>query len=387
MPTLWQRDLDQARTNLTRWLAGQLGHPADLELSTVTAPQGSGFSNETLFVDATWTDAGRRRTDRLAIRVEQTGYQAYPEYDLASQYRLLQVLAGTDVPVPVVRWLETEDKSVLGTTFYVMDYVAGRVPPDNPSYNVMGWLSEATPDEVAAVWWGSIDCLARVARLEPRRLGLDFLGRGDLGNTPIDRQLSYQRWFHDWAARGLEQPVPDAAWEWLVANRPRHEPERLVWGDARMGNVLYDGTTPVAAIDWESATLGSPETDLGWTLFVEASHVDMADGKRLAGLPSPEETVARWQDLTGLTVRHRHYYEVFAGYRFSLAMIRIAQQLGHYGMFEPRAARAFEVDNHVTRLLARLLNLPAPSEALDRITYPETEQLTLRPATRPRPRL
>ena len=81
---------------------------------------------------------------------------------------------------------------------------------------------------------------------------------------------------------------------------------------------------------------------------------------RLPGFPSYEATAERYQELTGFELRNLHYYEVFAGFRFAVVMLRIAQQCLQYGVMDEPKSRAFERNNMVTQLLAGLLDLPAP---------------------------
>jgi aminoglycoside phosphotransferase (APT) family kinase protein len=132
--------------------------------------------------------------------------------------------------------------------------------------------------------------------------------------------------------------------------------------DARIGNIVFDGTRPAAVLDWEMATLGSPEEDLAWTVFVDRHHSEGLGVPRLEGFPGVEETVERYQALTGFAVRSLHFWQAFAGFRFGVVMARIAQQMIHYGVMTPEQGRAFELDNTVTRLLAELLELPPPGE-------------------------
>jgi len=189
---------------------------------------------------------------------------------------------------------------------------------------------------------------------------LMFLARPALGKTAIDQNLNYYKRYLDWAARGLEQPVPEAGYAWLIENKPEGEPEGLVWGDARIGNIIWDGTRPAAVVDWESAALGSPEMDFGWTFFLDRYHSEGLGNVRLAGFPSREETITRYEQLTGHTLSHLHYYEVLAGFRFSCSLIRIAQQLVYYEFMDEKAGRKLEIDNPITRLLAKLLEMPFP---------------------------
>ena len=83
---------------------------------------------------------------------------------------------------------------------------------------------------------------------------------------------------------------------------------------------------------------------------------------RLAGFPSYDECTAYYESRTGHRVAHLHYYQVFAGFRFSVIMMRIAQQIVHYELMTPEQGRAIELDNTVTQLTAKLLDLPPPSE-------------------------
>jgi aminoglycoside phosphotransferase (APT) family kinase protein len=97
-------------------------------------------------------------------------------------------------------------------------------------------------------------------------------------------------------------------------------------------------------LDWEMVTLGSPEADLAWTIFLDRHHSEGIDTPRLEGFPSYEESIERYQLLTGHRVRHLHYYQVFAGYRFAVIMMRIAQQLVRYGLMDEAGGRNFELE-------------------------------------------
>ena len=360
MPTPWKRDLEADRTQLLAWLARQLPSGAGPRLSELTTPTTSGFSNDTLLCELAWREAGRERREPLVVRVQPTGFQVFPEYDLALQVRTLNLLAATNVPVPRVLWFEPEDRSVLGAPFYVMARVAGRVPTDNPPYHTGGWMTEASPAEREAIWWGGIECIAKIHRLDWKALGFGFLERPELGGSGLERQLAYYRGYLAWAARGEPQPTIEAALAWLEQHAPVDEPTRLLWGDARIGNVIFDGTKPAAVLDWEMVTLGSPEADLAWAIFLDRHHSEGVEAPRLAGFPSYEATVARYESLTGHRVKHLHYYQVFAGFRFAVIFLRIAQQIVHYELMDAAAGRRFELDNTVTRLLAKDLGLPPP---------------------------
>ena len=152
----------------------------------------------------------------------------------------------------------------------------------------------------------------------------------------------------------------EAAHEWLLKNKPADEPEVLVWGDARIGNIIFDGTTPVAVLDWEMVNVGSPEKDVAWSVFLDRHHSEGIETPRLEGFPSYEDTTAYYEEQSGHRVKHLEYYQVYAGYRFGIIMMRIAQQLVHYELMNAEQGREMEVNNTVTRLTAKILDLPPP---------------------------
>jgi aminoglycoside phosphotransferase (APT) family kinase protein len=367
MPTPWQRNLEQDGPKFEAWLRRQLGGARDLTLTPLVAPTSSGFSNETLLCEATWTDAGAPRRESLVVRIQPTGYQVFPEYDMGLQFRTMQLLAQTDVPVPRVLWLETQDDSIFGAPFYVMAKVAGRVPTDQPPYHVGGWMMEISPAERRAIFLGGFEAMARIHKLDLDATGFGFLRRPELGANGLEQELAYYERYLEWAGAGREQPVAEAARSWLQKNKPSGEPEGLVWGDARIGNIIFDGTKLAAVLDWEMVTCGSPEKDIGWAVFLDRHHSEGLGAPRLEGFPSYDECMAYYESRTGHRVAHLHYYQVFAGFRFSVVMMRIAQQLLHYGLMTKEQSRAMEIDNTVTKLTAKLLDLPPPSEYLAKL--------------------
>jgi len=355
MPTMWQRDLDADRTRLTSWLQRQLPQARRLRITDLVAPQSSGFSNETLLFDLEYALDGQAHREALVVRIEPTGFQVFPEYDLGLQFRTMQRLAGSAVPVPPTRWIETVDRGILGAPFYVMGQVAGRVPPDNPPYHAAGWLTEVAPAERTAIWWSGVDMLATIHGLDWRGLGFADLTTPALGATPLDWQLTYYERYLAWAGAGRPQPIIERAFAWLRAHKPSDEPVVLAWGDARIGNIIFAGTAPAAVLDWEMVTLGSPEMDLAWSIFLDRHHSEGIGSARLEGFPSYDDTVARYEARSGRRVRHLHYYQVLAGFRFAVIMLRIAQQMVTYGMLDEAGGRNFELDNTVTRLLETVL--------------------------------
>ena len=295
------------------------------------------------------------RSAALVARLPPSGMPVFPCYDLGRQFRIQQALAATGVPLARMLWLE-EDPGVLGAPFYVMEQVAGRTPSDSPTYHVSGWVAEElSPAERESMWWSGLRALADVHHADWRGLGLGFL---DVPGDLLEQHIAEYEHMLAWA-NGKPQSNLERALQWLRTHRPpEDEPRVLCWGDSRLGNMIFDGARCAAVLDWEMARIASPELDLAWWIYMDRHHSEGALTPRLSGLPSRQETVERYEQWTGHRVRNLEYYEVFASVRFAVIMIRVGQQLEHYG-FLPKDS-GFEVNNSSTQLLARLLGLPAP---------------------------
>ncbi|MCU1588232.1 MAG: aminoglycoside phosphotransferase, partial [Frankiales bacterium] len=189
MPIPAQRDVEQSRTQLAAWVAPRVDADGDVVLSEFRGPGATGFSNETLIVDASWVSGGEPQQETWVIRVAPTGYTLFPDAAFELQHAVLTTLARqSPVPVPHVRWFE-QDAAVLGASFFVMDFVDGLVPPDNPPYHVSGWLHDVTPQVRERVWWGAIDTMAELHQLDVSTLGLPPLLQG------LPEQLAYYERF------------------------------------------------------------------------------------------------------------------------------------------------------------------------------------------------
>jgi aminoglycoside phosphotransferase (APT) family kinase protein len=265
----------------------------------------------------------------------------------------------TDVLVPPVIGFE-RDASVLGAPFFVMEKIAGRIPEDNPPYHAEGWVTEVAPAARASMWWTGIEQMAAVHRVDWRQLGLGFLDDAGRGRPGLEQQLDYYGEYFAWAAGDHPQPVAKAALDWLRANRPEpDDPIGLCWGDARIGNMIFDHDRCVAVLDWEMVTLGPWEQDLAWWLFLDRHHSEGLGVPRLEGFPSHADTVARYEELMGRRARNLDYYTVFAGFRFAVVMIRVIAMAVAFGLLPPDTDMG--TNNIVTRLLAQDLGLPSTS--------------------------
>jgi len=358
MPIPVPRDLEQARRAIQAWLAERRPKAGSLAVSELSSPGMTGFSNETLIFDVSWTEGGRPCSESLVIRVRPTGHRIFLEDDFELQYQVMAELGSRQAPVPAVHEFET-DPSVLGAPFFVMSKVAGEAPGDVPSYNAEGFIFDLDPAERHRLWVSAMEALTRIHR-ESAAGGFEFLAKSGRGSTGLDQQIHYYEESLAWAAEGRTQPVAEAAWEWLSGHLPAERPTALSWGDARLANMLFEGAECRAVLDWEMLSLGGPQMDLGWWLFLDRFSSEGMSLARLDGLGTREETIALWTERTGLAAGDVEFYEVFAGLRFAVIMIRMARM---FEAWDVPAPPDMETNNGATQVLARMLDLEPPGQA------------------------
>jgi len=347
------------RSELTAWLRERMPEATGLAISEPEKP-GMGLSSETYLFDAKWKEAGERKSRGMVLRSAPADFKVFPEYDLGHQFRIMQALGETNVPVAKMLWLE-EDPSVIGAPFFLMERLYGEVPQDFPPYHGSGMYFEATPRMRAKMWWGSLDAMADIHKLAWKRLDLSFLGQPGSGTDPVDRQLAYWQRFFAWMKDDPQEshPILASALDWLDDHRYAPQRVSLCWGDARMGNTLYSvpDRDVLAIMDWEMAYLGDPESDLAWFLLLDWQHSTGAGLPRCEGTPSWEETVARYEERTGWKVKNLFYNEVLAATRYGMILVSVFRKFRRQGIpFDEDMVR----NNVCTQRLAELLDLPSP---------------------------
>lgn len=188
------------------------------------------------------------------LRKKPPGVLLPSAHAVEREYRVMQALAGSGVPVPQMLSL-CDDAGVLGTPFFVMQHVAGRVLgarlPD-----------EGSPAERRAVTLDLARVLATLHRVDWRGIGLADFGRPE---RFLQRQVA--RWSAQWdASRTAPLPAMEQLRDWLAAHLPDDDDAALVHGDYRLGNVLVDPALPrvKVVLDWELATIGHPLADLAY---------------------------------------------------------------------------------------------------------------------------
>jgi aminoglycoside phosphotransferase (APT) family kinase protein len=328
------RDYAATAPRIAQWLEGRLG--SDVTIANLRTPHGAGLANETLLFEASYGAGGERRSRGLVVRVKPTAVQLFPDPDFDGLYRLLETLRGHgEVKVPEVLWRE-DDPAVVGAPFFVMEMLRARTPISQPAYTASGWLAEATPAQRRTAWTTAVAGLASVHRV-PGDL-VAFIGWPQYGPTGEDQQLGY--WAH--YGRWCGFPLPDevlALGEWVEAHRPHDPGVHLSWGDARIGNMMFGDDFQLAGVlDWDQMSLADPRHDLTWWLYFD-NHYSVGVGvPRPEGMGDRAETIALWEDLTGLRSGDLTWYEVFMAYK--LSMISMKTFMAAKAPYETAAAQA-----------------------------------------------
>ena len=241
VPVLEAHRLDEAR------LAEYLEQHNLLDGALKVRQFQGGQSNPTYLLES----GGRQ----YVLRKKPPGKVLPSAHQVDREYRVMKALGEhSEVPVPAMHVL-CEDDEVIGTSFYVMDFVPGRV-------FTQPQLEALPKDQRADLYNDKIDTLAKLHSVDYQAAGL-----GDFGKPKgyVERQV--KRWSAQYeASKTDEMPAMDNLMAWLADNIPQDDSAAIAHGDFRLGNLLVDNRTPdvVAVLDWELATIGHPLADLAY---------------------------------------------------------------------------------------------------------------------------
>jgi aminoglycoside phosphotransferase (APT) family kinase protein len=292
-----------------------------------------GLSTETFLFDLQCDgDDGRPTTLKPLVFRRPPDVSLYPDYDLTRQVMVMNRLQSTPLKVPTVCWLD-RDSVDLGTPYYVMEQLPTiGTASDFPSYHSQGLYFEATPEQRATMWWGCVQTIADVHALDWRSLRLEKLLVPRRGEQPLQQVVEYCDELLRWETAQPRQELVDAI-AWLRANIYQPEHVVLCWGDSRLSNILYGPQYEVTAVlDWEIAYIGDHEADLAWLLFVDWACSEYEGVPRLAGTPPREETVARYEQMSGRAVQNLRYNEVLAAVEIGIPVSRLETRLRNQGL-------------------------------------------------------
>jgi aminoglycoside phosphotransferase (APT) family kinase protein len=345
------RDFEATARSLEGWLAERLPDASSVEVLPIETPKGTGVANETLLFDARWREAGKETRGGFAARLA-TDNPLWMDADVGRQFKMYEALA--NIPgLPVPRAIGYEpDSGLLGTPFFVAERIAGRVPGDNPHYTEAGFVFNATPEQRRTMWEDAVRKLARLHQVETDRF--DFLERPHLGESGLEQELRHWRNYFDWARGDREDDLIEFAFEWLVSNLPDPAPTSLSWGDARVGNMIFDDWQVKAILDWDQVSLAGPEADLAWWI-----QMDRFAWNILPGVGDPDDLIDLWEAETGRKAQDLHWHRVFTAFRLSTVMFKLHAQIFEAGL-EGKATAELALKTGSIEQLAILLGKPLP---------------------------
>ena len=338
------RDVTTLPAVMSKWLSTVLPAGATPEVTIESGVDSNGMSSETIILTARWQEDGQAKEQKLVARVAPTAedVQVFPTYRLDHQFDVIRTVGElTDVPVPRVRWLEPTG-DVLGTPFFLMDHVDGLVPPDVMPYTFgNNWFADAPAERQRELQDATVGVLATLHSIPNATKTFAYLSEVQQGDTALRGQLNWLRSWYDFAVPDIgRSPLLERSFAWLEDNWPAEvaagEPV-LLWGDSRVGNVLYRDFQPVAVLDWEMVTLGPREIDVAWMIF---AHMVFQELTGLAGMPGLPEVMresdvrATYKRLTGGEVGDLQWFYVYCGVIWALVFMRTGARRVHFGETE-----------------------------------------------------
>jgi len=318
------RDLEVLAGKLAGWMAGKLPGASNMRIGNLDYPKGAGQSHETILFDAQWDEGGAPRSQGCVVRIKPASFTVFPDNLFEEQYQVMKVLHDSGyVRVAKPLWLEP-DASLLGQPFFVMEKKQGRVPVSIPPYARSGWLSEATPAQRRHLWEGAVRQLAAIQCVPLSEV--PFLAGPDHARDGLAQEWDKYTRFVEWVKDDPRAEILEAGRQRLLADWPKNQPEGMVWGDARIGNMMFDENFDVVAVmDWEQPSLGGALHDLAWfCTLAETMHGKSSQlGAYLEGMGSREETIALWEEVCGKSAADLEWYEDFTQLKMSCTGIRL----------------------------------------------------------------
>jgi aminoglycoside phosphotransferase (APT) family kinase protein len=282
--------------------------------SLALSPLTGGQSNPTFRVQ---TPGGS-----YVLRKRPAGELLASAHAIDREFRVMSALHTTAIPVPKM-FFYCDDESIVGTSFYLMEFLDGRVFVDQS-------LPGVPPAERKALYWEMNRVIGELHRVEPAAIALADYGR--VGNY-LGRQVA--RWTRQYqASTTLRVPSMDRLIEWLPEHLPPDDRTTLVHGDFRIDNLVFHPTQSrvIGVLDWELSTLGNPIADfayhcMSWrippAMWRGIGELDLV----ALGIPLESDYVRRYTEATGIDVAgHWEFYLAYNLFRMAAILHGIAQR-------------------------------------------------------------
>lgn len=338
------RDVTTLPGVLSAWLSTVMPDGVVPEITVESGIDSNGMSSETIVLTGRWESDGTPVEQKWVARVAPTAADVpvFSSYRLDHQFEVIRLageLAG--IPVPQVRYLENTG-SVLGAPFFLMDHVDGIVPPDVMPYTFGdNWFFDASTEQQRELQDSTIEVLAKLHSIPNAESTFAFLDDGQTGDTALRKHFNWLRDWYEFAVPDIgRSPLIERSLGWLETHWPAETAASdtvLLWGDARIGNVLYQDFRPVAVLDWEMTTLGPRELDVAWSIF---AHMVFQELGGLAGLPGLPDVLREsdvretYQRLAGVELGDLHWFYVYSGVIWACVFMRTGARRVRFGEME-----------------------------------------------------
>lgn len=322
------RDLRRVEEGFARWLRRRWGGAGSVTVRAELVT-GGGYSNDVVFVDVDVEADGGPPVpgSQLVLRLPPDGPTLFRTYDLGMQVAVQEAARRGGVPVPA--FVEAEpDPDWIGAPFLVMSRVAGHVSGELAVADewIMGLgsagqrtLHEAFLDALAQVHASPVDHLAAAATADRLR------GAGAGSGGALVDEVDWWRDLVDWTFDGAMPASLADGFAWCREQAPDPAPPSgLLWGDVRLGNVVFgDDLSVRAVLDWEMASIGPAESDLAWSTALDEIAGELV-GSRVPGFLARDEIVDRHEQALGRPLVAFRWFEIFAMLRAAALNVRTA---------------------------------------------------------------
>lgn len=336
----------KVKADLQRWYRDKLGL-AKAHITAFDIPF-SGVVNETYLHTVEYLDNNRPKQVSAVLRLQPRDSKTpIPNVDVNEQAFVLKALSRIEgLLTPKILWAEPDD-AWLGRAFYIMEKMPGKaVFDENIAPNTEDLLGEMYDQAFAA--------LVKIHAVDWQQAGLEGIFPGYPQQSPLRAQLENYRLHLTEASAGKHYKLFEDAYDWLAENIPQQTPPVLNWGDARIGNMLFDGTRLSGVLDWEIAEITSREVDVGWFTFFEGYLPKDESWRSL----STATLVESYQKKAGVELIDLDYFERWAAFRLSVMRLRAGRYAIECGE-EPATSRVCEV-NFATVRMAQLFGFEVP---------------------------
>lgn len=336
-PRTSTRDPESLLESFAEWLGHEVDATTPPTIVSHGGPAGAGLSSDTLLLDVTIDRDDEPVTRPVVLRLPppDDAFPIFEHYDLARQVESMRVVrAGCDAPVPEILWAETTGDAI-GVPFFVMERVDGLVPPDILPYTWGSWVTELDHAQLASMTSDAVDSLVAIHSVAPTDTLIDAERSSASGAKSLERHLARMRRHFEWARRDRDFPTIERAFIALEGSIPRIDrPDVLLWGDARIGNILWREARAVAILDWEMTTVGPCELDVAWMAYFAMTFQRSAEARGHPGVPSLlrlEDVIRNYESATGVALRSFDWFLALTGLHQSIIGIRTSDRSIAFG--------------------------------------------------------